>query len=149
MTRLEGFLFGYPGLRSLSVPYFDTNDFFFSGHVGTCFIIALEYRSAKWFKMYYFTVFIMLNQWLMMCLVRTHYIIDLVTGLIVAHYMYIWAEKLSWITDSLVMGIPSYKRPRLYWTPCKCCGWGYLHAADYMSTDEKNDLKVIYQNYLI
>jgi hypothetical protein len=92
MTRLDGFLFSYPGLPSLTVPYHDTNDFYYSGHIGTCFLIVLEYKASKWYKMSYFTFFIMANQWFMMCLVRTHYIIDMVTGLIVAHYMFIMAE---------------------------------------------------------
>lgn len=92
MGRQEGFLFGYPGFWSVTVPYHDTNDFFFSGHVGTCFLIALEYRAAKWYKMHYFTIFIMLNQWAMMTLVRTHYFIDLIAGLIISHYVFIIAE---------------------------------------------------------
>lgn len=61
MGREEGFLFGYPGLRSITVPYHDTNDFYFSGHVGTCFLIALEYRASGWFRMSYLTIFIMIN----------------------------------------------------------------------------------------
>ena len=61
MNRLEGFLFFNPGFPSLSVPYHDVNDFFYSGHIGTCFLIVLEYRACKWFKMSYFTIFIMIN----------------------------------------------------------------------------------------
>lgn len=45
MTRLDGFMFRYPGFPSLSVPYHDSNDFFFSGHVGTSFIMVLETRA--------------------------------------------------------------------------------------------------------
>lgn len=35
----------------------------------------------------------------MLMLVRAHYIIDLVTAVIVAHYMHMISEKLSFLTD--------------------------------------------------
>jgi len=107
MGRPEGFLWSYPGLHSITVPYHDTNDFFFSGHVGTCMLIALEYRAAKWYKMSYMATFIMINQWVMMTFVRTHYIIDLVTGLIMSHYCWMAAEWICWVFDVKVLGVPS------------------------------------------
>lgn len=61
MGRLEGFIFGYPGLHSLTVPYHDVNDFFYSGHIGTCFLIVLEFRAAKFYKMSYFALFVLVN----------------------------------------------------------------------------------------
>ena len=123
MTRLEGFLFFYPGFHSFTVPYHDVNDFFYSGHIGTCFLIVLEYRACRWYKMSYFTVFIMINQWMMMCLVRTHYIIDMVTGLIVSHYIFMIAERLTFFVDTKIMRIPGKKRGQLYFKPCRHCGW--------------------------
>lgn len=90
--RPEGFLYFFPGQYSITVPYPDINDFFFSGHVGTCTLLILEYYSMGWYKCSYFCVFVMVNQWILMMLVRTHFIIDLVTGLILAHYFFMWAE---------------------------------------------------------
>lgn len=146
MTRIEGFLFTYPGFPSLSVPYHDTNDFFFSGHIGTCLLVFLEYRSAKWSRMSYFALFIMVNQWIMMMLVRTHYVIDMVTGLLVAHYMYIHAEKLSYYADILMFGVSAKDRNRCYYKPCKYCGWNNRYAGDFMSTNEKKLIKSIYRS---
>ena len=88
MTRLEGFTFFDPGMYSITVPYHDVNDFFYSGHVGTCMLVYLEFRSAKFTKFSYFIMFIMINEWLMLCFVRTHYIIDLITGVIFAQYLF-------------------------------------------------------------
>ena len=34
-----------------------------------------------------------------MMLIRTHYVIDMVTGLIVAHYMHMIAERISFLVD--------------------------------------------------
>jgi hypothetical protein len=130
-------MFGYPGLRSITVPYHDTNDFFYSGHVGTCFLLALEYRASGWFKMSYLTVFITINQWMMMTAVRTHYIIDLAAGLVIAHYCFIMAEKLSFLVDVKLVGLPAEKRHRNWYKTCKCCGWSNKYAGDYMCEEEK------------
>jgi len=61
MGRPEGFMWSYPGMYALTVPYPDVNDFYFSGHVGTCTLVLLEYRANKWFKMSYITTFILTN----------------------------------------------------------------------------------------
>lgn len=137
MGRPEGFLFGYPGLISLTVPYHDTNDFYFSGHVGTCTLIVLEYRASKWFKLSYITTFIMINQWIMMTLVRTHYIIDLVAGFLIANYVFILAEKASFLTDVKIMGISGKKRGRNFFKPCFSCGWSNKNIMDFTDKSEK------------
>lgn len=142
MGRLEGFLYFDPGVYSVTVPYHDVNDFFYSGHVGTCLLIVLEYRSAKFYKMSYFIVFILINQWCMLFLVRTHYIIDLITGAIMAHFMFMQAERISFISDVLLLGISGgKKRFRSFWKPCKHCGWASKCASDYITKDEKAILK--------
>lgn len=145
MARLDGYLFSYPGLPSLTVPYHDTNDFFFSGHIGTCLLIALEYRARKQYNMFYFTCFIMINQWTMMTLTRSHFAIDMWAGLFIAHYMFRHAERISYIFDVKVLGIPSKKRGRLFFKPCKCCGWSNKYAADFMTKEEKLQLKSLYK----
>ena len=99
MPRLEGFLFRYPGFPSLCVPYHDSNDFYYSGHIGTCFIVVLEARAKKWYKMSWVCLIVMINQWIMMMLVRAHYIIDLITGMMVAHYMHKLEERISYLID--------------------------------------------------
>ena len=99
MPRLPGFLFRYPGFPSVAVPYHDSNDFYYSGHVGTCFILVLETGAKKWRRAQLACILIMINQWVMMMFLRAHYFMDMVTGLIVAHYMHILAEKLSYLVD--------------------------------------------------
>ena len=47
MRYPDGFLWSYPGLPSLAVSYFKTNDFFFSGHVGMPIIVACELFKNK------------------------------------------------------------------------------------------------------
>lgn len=110
MGRPEGFLWSWPGFYSIVVPYHDTNDFFFSGHVGTCVLMILEYKAAKWPKMMWFCIFIGINQWVLMTFVRTHYIIDLVTGGILAHYCHMFAEWISYVSDVKFVGAPGKTR---------------------------------------
>lgn len=140
MTRLDGFLFHYPGFPSLTIAYHDSNDFYYSGHVGTCFIMFLEARAKKWYRFSYMSLFIMSNQWIMMMLIRTHYIIDMVTGVIVAHYMHILGERLSFFLDCKVLRQHLTKpdeRESFYFKPCKNCGCGNKAGADFMHADEK------------
>lgn len=62
MRRVDKwFLFEPPGFHSITVPYHDSNDFFYSGHVGTCFLLFREYRTSKWHRMSYFTFFVLVN----------------------------------------------------------------------------------------
>lgn len=82
-----------------------------------------------------------------MTLVRTHYVIDLWSGLFIAHYFHIWAEKACWIADVKALGIPDKKRKRNFFKPCKCCGWSNKYAGDYISKEEKRMLQAIHQEY--
>lgn len=146
MTRLPGFLFRYPGFPSLTVPYHDTNDFFYSGHAGTCFILFLEARAKPgWHRISWACLFVLCNQWLMLMLARTHYVIDLVTGVIVAHYMHILGEKVSYIIDILWfrhhLSLDNAKE-RYHFKPCKECGW--RNTCIKISEEERRVLKEIY-----
>lgn len=81
-----------------------------------------------------------------MMLVRTHYVIDMVTGLIFSHYMFIWAEKVTFVVDVLLMKIPGKKRGRRNFKPCKHCGWSNKYAGDYMEEAERERLKEIHKD---
>jgi hypothetical protein len=61
MGRIEGFAWFDPGFPSLTIPYHDTNDFFWSGHIGTCFMYSAEFYFAGYYKMFYTGVFIGIN----------------------------------------------------------------------------------------
>ena len=160
MPRLDGFLFQYPGLHSLVVVYHDSSDFFYSGHIGTCFILSIEYRACRWYKMHYFTLVVMINQWFMMTCVRTHYVIDMITGLIFAHYLHMIAEKLTFYVDVGLLKIGASTtqlaaagagrlRTRKHLKPCHNCGWGNAYAGDFMSVREKKWLKHVYKQCMM
>ena len=71
-----------------------------------------------------------------MTLVRTHYVIDMITGAIIAHYMYVGAEWISFFIDVKLMGFPREVRFFYIYTPCKTCGWSNVNAKDYMDKKE-------------
>mmetsp|Transcript_16749 Transcript_16749/g.14675 ORF Transcript_16749/g.14675 Transcript_16749/m.14675 type:complete len:187 (+) Transcript_16749:434-994(+) len=106
----EGYLWRYPGFPSLVVPYGKTNDFFYSGHVGGALIMTLEYRAlAKELLnhkmllrgMQIFGTLTIILQLFLMTFLRGHYSIDMITGLIVGHYLHmvssIWAPYINFV----------------------------------------------------
>ena len=91
-----------------------------------------------------------------MTCVRTHYIIDMVTSIIVSHSLHMLCEKLSYYVDVVLLKIGSTtellashgagrRRDRKHYKPCHKCAWGNEYAGDFMSTDEKNWLKHVYK----
>ena len=108
--------------------------------------------------MHYLMLFIMCNQWFMMTSVRTHFVIDMITGVIIAHYMHIWSEKLCYYVDVALLRIGSTseelaatgagkKRGRKFYKPCHKCGWGNHYAGDFMSVNEKKWLKHVHNQH--
>jgi hypothetical protein len=85
--------------------------------------------------------------------------IDMITGVVIAHYMHIMSEKIAFYIDVLVFKIGSTNtkladkgagklRQRKYLKPCYKCGWGNIYAGDYMSPDEKKWLKHVFKQSL-
>lgn len=102
MRKHEDFIWEFPGIYSATVSYHDTTDFFFSGHVGINLIAALELRRFKLPKLSYLSYFGIIVQVTTMMVTRGHYSIDLVAGLIAAHYLNILSYKLTYFPDSLM-----------------------------------------------
>jgi hypothetical protein len=83
----------------------------------------------------------MINEWILLCVLRTHYIIDLLTGLIIAYYLHRWGEKLAYFYDVKLLGIPMKKRQCYYYSACYRCGWNNLNASNFMDEAELNHQK--------
>ena len=62
MGRMKGFVWFDPGTPALTVPYHDTNDFFWSGHVGTSTLYLLEYLTYGYPIMTILAIFNLINQ---------------------------------------------------------------------------------------
>lgn len=91
----ENYLFDHPGFISFVVPFYRAADFFYSGHCGCAFILALTFRDIGENKLYYFGLFVLFLQFFVMTsITRAHYSIDAIFGIIAAHYFYIFSEKI-------------------------------------------------------
>lgn len=124
MGRPVGFLWSFPGIISLTVPYFDTNDFYFSGHVGSTTLFSSEYLAMKWYKMAAFMIFMVVDVWVSLTFLRTHYIIDFTSGYVFARFVHRIGEKLSYYPDVKLFGYNRQKRFSHNYDPCPKCGWG-------------------------
>ncbi len=45
----SGYMWLFPGMYALTVPYFDVNDFYFSGHIMTSTLFLIEYYRCGWY----------------------------------------------------------------------------------------------------
>jgi len=95
----RGYLWEFPGIYSLSVPYSKTNDFFYSGHLGCAVICTLEFFYTGWKKMAVFSILTAIVQASLMTLLRGHYSIDLFAGIIFGHYFWMMSDKYSFYLD--------------------------------------------------
>jgi hypothetical protein len=101
----DGYNWAYPGVMSIFVPYGETADFFYSGHVGVCLLMYLSFADAQWYYWSYFALLTLFMQFFMMIALRSHYTVDMVAGIIFAHYFYLLAGKHSYIVDWYVFGM--------------------------------------------
>jgi hypothetical protein len=124
MGRPVGFLWSFPGVHSLTVPYFDTNDFYFSGHVGSTTMFASEYYAMGFKKMAICITAVVIDVWIALMFLETHYVIDFLCGFAVARVFHRIAEKLCYYPDVLLFGYPKEKRFAFNYAPCSKCGWG-------------------------
>jgi hypothetical protein len=104
MKFADNMLWRYPGFPSIGVSYLMTNDYFFSGHVGLPVIIALESKKLGYNKMVYLAIFTIFVEAITLHISRMHYCIDLITGVIAAHYIYIFGDKYIHIIDNSIIG---------------------------------------------
>ena len=110
MRYPDGYLWDFPGIYSMTVPYGSTNDFFYSGHIGCCMLCFLEFRASKWTHWAYYSLITMIAQAMLMIALRGHYVIDLISGVIFAHYFWMLSERLSYLIDVKLFRIPLKKR---------------------------------------
>jgi len=80
---------------SVAVPYFVTNDFFFSGHIGICTIFFLEFKRGNHKILKHLAVAAVVINYITMLVTRGHFIIDLCVGLVAGHYCFRIAEWIE------------------------------------------------------
>jgi hypothetical protein len=105
MTYPEGYLWENPGFPSLTVSYLKTNDFFFSGHVGLPIIMGSEFLKQDKKFMFWLCIFVCCFESFTMIVTRGHYIIDIIAGVIIAHYSFMIVDLYIHVIDDSFVGI--------------------------------------------
>ena len=82
MRYPDGLTWSYPGFPSVVVPYVNSSDFFFSGHLGILTFLLLENRESKDTLMTWVSVVSIAFEFWMMVVLRAHYTIDLISGVV-------------------------------------------------------------------
>ena len=99
MRPPDGMNWSYPGFPSLVVPYLASSDFFFSGHMGVVTFLCLENLERSDYIMTIVSGLSIAVEFTVMVILRGHYTIDLITGVIVAHYLWIMTAKPAKLLD--------------------------------------------------
>lgn len=109
----EGRIFEDPGFPSLTITYARTSDFFFSGHVGFATFAALENRYYRNFPLMYAALFTVMLESFTLTVTRAHYSIDIISGIVFAHYIWIVTGWLAPYVDKKLIQA-SKRRPDEY-----------------------------------
>jgi len=145
MGRPAGFLWHDPGIPSITVPYHDSADFYYSGHVGAACLWLCEFWVQDWYIMVVVCVITATIEWLFLILIQTHYIIDLIAGMFVAHWCWLAAEKACYYTDVKLVGYGKKERRQRTNVACHKCGWSNDNILQRLNKEERQFLKDTYQ----
>lgn len=96
----EGYLWEYPGFPSIFVSYQKTNDFFFSVEVGFVTIAALEFWEMGNKYLFSFAILVVFVESAVKIILRANYIIDIISGIFLAHFIYIICNEYSYLLDN-------------------------------------------------
>lgn len=89
-------------------------DYWWSGHIGFCFINYLEFKTNgenRW-SIYSFVLMIITTFFLI--IMRSHYAVDIPSGFVIGHFIWILTNRYIYIFDYYVLGIPLSKRIGTY-----------------------------------
>ena len=81
-------------------------------------------------------LFMLIYNWWMMTVFKTHYWIDIVGGITVAVVCSRLGEWVSYYVDVKVLGLRHEERYQCFFNPCPKCGWSNDKAARFIDTDE-------------
>lgn len=129
MGRPDGYLWSYPGLPAITVNYNDTSDFYFSGHIGAATMYLIETYALGEKKLFYITLYVLINEWFFLSFTRSHYIIDLISGFIFPLLLHRVSEHITYLYDVGVIGARAKERDSFYYKPCNFCGWSNSDAS--------------------
>lgn len=108
----------------------DKDDQFFSGKIAVATLLTREFFNLRWHKTYFLACLLLLNEWIMLTSMRSHYAIDLLVAFVYASICIRFGEQLSFFIDVKFLGLKRHMRNRYYYDPCPRCGWGNYNASN-------------------
>lgn len=105
----DTYIFGDPEFPTILVPFVRAPDFFYSGHAGCAIIIGMQLRDMGYKEMMYVGVLMSFYEGFVLTVTRGHYSMDIVFGMMMAHYIYFYSTKLGDYLDNYVpvWGVPT------------------------------------------
>jgi hypothetical protein len=110
ITYPDGYIWEFPGVYSISVPYGKENNFFFAGHISILMICVLELYTSKNYKLSIFALITMILQVCLIIFLRGYYSIDVFSAIPFGHYLWTMGDIFSKYIDYRILGIPFHKR---------------------------------------
>jgi hypothetical protein len=83
----DGYGWNYPGFPSITVSYLKANDFFFNSTTGLMLICGLDFFYEGQLVFFILSLLAIIFQSLLLIFLRGQYIIDIVSSLIIAHFV--------------------------------------------------------------
>lgn len=117
------------------------NDIYYSGHLSNgvifCYGMLLLWRrfpKSKFMRAAYFIwIFFRLPYlFTIMTILRTHYFMDDITAFGCGFVFALLAEKVSFITDVLILGLRAQDRDLYFNKACPACGWSNWRPLRYI-----------------
>jgi hypothetical protein len=90
----DGYIWENPGFPSLMVSYLTTNTLFFSTAVGFLLIAALEFWKLDNYFLFGISIASLLLEIFTCNVLRANYIIDIVSALVLAHFIFILVDEI-------------------------------------------------------
>lgn len=106
------------------------NDAFLAANIGFCLLAFLEFRSINASYLSGFALATLLTECFLVTSLRKNYAIDIVSGLIFAHYLWILAERYSHVVDVHFFKIPLSRRKLLRTESCSKCSHPLMTNCD-------------------
>jgi hypothetical protein len=91
-----------PGFPSLTVPYGYQSDFFYSGHAGVALALGFIFHDLGYKHLFYFGIFLSIFESFVMTVIRAHYSIDIIFGVLMAHYFYFLSKRIANVLDNVI-----------------------------------------------
>ena len=103
----DGYAWENPGIPSLVVPYMKSNNLFFSGQIGIPVIIGLEFDRMGMKIQLILCIIISFMESLILLTLRANYVIDILSGILIAHYTFLMSERYIYIIDDSCLSMKS------------------------------------------